>query len=181
MEQKTFAYENKGGLAFFKGLQGIGLIFILAVYFYYLAGQMDEFPGQLGPAFWPRATLILLMAGCVIKVIEILLARREAGQASASSPLPAIHALRLAGLIGMVVGAVALMDQIGFMLTNLIFLLSFMHLAGVRKKSTLVLTPVFGTVILLYLFVKVVYLPLPKGAWFFEDLTIAAYRLLWII
>jgi hypothetical protein len=43
------------------------------------------------------------------------------------------------------------------------------------------LTSVLGTVILLYLFVKVVYLPLPKGAWFFEDLTLAVYRLLWII
>jgi hypothetical protein len=40
---------------------------------------------------------------------------------------------------------------------------------------------VLGTVLLLYLFVMVVYLPLPKGQWFFSDLTIAIYRLLHII
>lgn len=181
MDQKASVSDHKGGFAYFKGLQGVGLIFIMAIYLYYLAGQMDEFPGQLGPAFWPKAALILLMAGCVIKAIEIILARRETGEASSSSTLPGVHASRLAGFIAIVIGSVVLMDQIGFMLTNLIFLLSFMRLAGVRKKSTLFLTSIVGTVILLYLFVKVVYLPLPKGAWFFEDLTIAAYRLLLII
>jgi hypothetical protein len=34
---------------------------------------------------------------------------------------------------------------------------------------------------LLYLFGKVVYLPLPKGDWIFHDLTIFIYHLLYII
>jgi len=173
--------KNKGGPAFFKGLQGVGLIFAAAIYFYVLAGQMDEFPGQLGPAFWPKTSLILLMVGCVIKAIEILRARREADPESAAPGPPAIRVPLLAGFIAIILGAVALLNQIGFMITNLIFLVFFMHLAGVRKKSTLFLTSVLGTVILLYLFVKVVYLPLPKGAWFFEDATVAVYRLLQII
>jgi hypothetical protein len=39
---------------------------------------------------------------------------------------------------------------------------------------------VVGTVILLYVFVKLVYLPLPKGAGPLEGLTIALYRALGI-
>jgi hypothetical protein len=45
----------------------------------------------------------------------------------------------------------------------------------------LFLTSVLGTIFLLYLFVKIVYLPLPKGQWFFDDMTIFLYRVLHII
>lgn len=84
-------------------------------------------------------------------------------------------------MIAVVVGAVAAMDLIGFLLANLIFLLLFMHIAGVKKKIPLFLISGLGTIFLLYLFVKVVYLPLPKGYWFFDDLTIFLYRVLQII
>jgi hypothetical protein len=56
-----------------------------------------------------------------------------------------------------------------------------MRIAGLRKKAPLFLTSVLGTIFLLYLFVKIVYLPLPKGQWFFDDMTIFLYRLLHII
>jgi hypothetical protein len=73
------------------------------------------------------------------------------------------------------------MDQIGFLLSNFIFLLLFLFLTGLRRKFSLLLISAGGTVVLLYLFVKVVYLPLPKGMWFFEDITLFIYRLLAVI
>ena len=79
------------------------------------------------------------------------------------------------------IGVVVAMPLIGFPLSNLLFLILFMRLAGLRKKSTLFLTSTLGTLFLLYLFVKVVYLPLPKGGWFFDDLTIWIYRVLHLI
>ena len=62
-----------------------------------------------------------------------------------------------------------------------LFLFFFMRIAGLRKKIVLFLTSSLGTIFLLYLFVKVVYLPLPKGQWLFEDTTILLYRILHII
>ena len=178
MKNKIDAKEKTGALSALGAVKGPFLIFAASIFFYHIAGKMDEFPGQLGPAFWPKAILLLLMVGCGIKTIEILLARRKGGANEGEAPLPSVNVPRLLGLIGIVLGAVALMNEIGFLLTNLLFLLSFMYLAGVRKKITLFLTSVLGTVILLYLFVKVVYLPLPKGSWFFHDLTISIYRFL---
>jgi hypothetical protein len=56
-----------------------------------------------------------------------------------------------------------------------------MRIAGYRRMGRLTLISVLGTIGLLYLFVKVVYLPLPKGQFFFDDLTIIIYRILHII
>ncbi len=169
---------------FLKSLIGPLLIFLLAVYFYFLAGQIDAPPGpeQLGAAFWPKMMLVFLMVGCGIKVGEILIAHRKAkGEAAPAGPLPEVNTPKLAAMIAMVIAGVFFMDIIGFPLSNFIFLLLFMRIAGLRKKLPLLLTSALGTVFLLYLFVKIVYLPLPKGQWFFDDMTIFLYRILYII
>ena len=53
-----------------------------------------------------------------------------------------------------------------------------MTLGGIRSPLLLGLHAGGGTVALLYLFVKLVYLPLPKGDGPFEALTLALYRAL---
>ena len=167
-----------------KSLIGPLLIFLLAVYFYFLSGQIDAPPGpeHLGAAFWPRMILIFLMVSCGIKAGEILLARRKAGAEGTPAGLrPEVDSPKLAAMIVMVIAGVYSMDIIGFPLSNFIFLLLFMRIAGLRKKGSLFLTSFLGTIFLLYLFVKIVYLPLPKGQWFFDDLTIFLYRVLHII
>jgi hypothetical protein len=126
--------------------------------------------------------LILLIVSCGIKAGEILRARRKAGaEGVAAGPSPEVDTLKLAAMICMVIAVVYFMDMIGFPLANFIFLLLFMRIAGLRKKLPLLLTSLLGTIFLLYLFVKIVYLPLPKGQWFFDDATIFLYRLLHII
>jgi hypothetical protein len=67
---------------------------------------------------------------------------------------------------------------LGFPLTTFLFLLGFTRLAGARQPLLLPVVSALGTVGLLYLFVKVVYLPLPKGTGVVEDFTIFLYRLL---
>ncbi len=160
------------------------MIFLLAVYFYFLTGQIDAPPSpeQLGAAFWPRMMLVFLMVACGIKAGEILVARRKAD--AGNNPAEArseVNFPKLTAMIVMVIAGVFFMDVIGFPLSNFIFLPLFMRIAGLRKKVSLLLISVLGTVFLLYLFVKIVYLPLPKGQWFFDDLTIFLYRVLHII
>jgi hypothetical protein len=167
-----------------KSLAGLGLIILAAIYFYVLAGKIDEnpVPGQLGPAFWPRAMLVLLIASCGLKALEVF---RGGGKGVAdvigTGPLLQVNRLKLWAMIAMVLGVVYSLEFTGFALANFIFLLLFMRIAGLRKALPLVLISLLGTVALLYLFVKVVYLPLPKGQWFFDDLTILLYRFLRII
>ncbi len=167
-----------------KSLIGPLLIVLLAAYFYFLAGKIDAPPGpeQLGAAFWPKMILIFLMVSCGIKAGEILIAQRKhAAETAPAGPLPEVNTPRLTAMIVMVIAAVYSMDFVGFPLANFLFLLLFMRIAGLRKKIPLFLTSVLGTVFLLYLFVKIVYLPLPKGQWFFDDMTIFLYRILHII
>ncbi|HSR09983.1 MAG TPA: tripartite tricarboxylate transporter TctB family protein [Thermodesulfobacteriota bacterium] len=165
----------------FKMLIGPVLIAVVAVIFYVLAGRIDEPPGpeHLGAAFWPKMMLIFLLVSCGIKGAEILRARGKAGEEE--EILPPVNAPKLAVMIAMVVAAVFFMEILGFPLTNFLFLLLFMRIAGLKKKSSLIMVSVLGTVFLIYLFVKVVYLPLPKGQWFFDDFTITLYRILHII
>ncbi len=166
-----------------KSLTGPILIVLLALYFYFLAGNIDAPPGpdQLGAAFWPKMILVFLLISCVMKAGEILRARRKTETQAAAEGLTDMEAPKLAMMIVMIIAAVYFMDIIGFPLANFLFLLVFMRIAGLRKKLPLLLTAFVGTIFLLYLFVKVVYLPLPKGDWLFNDMTIFFYRVLRII
>ena len=167
-----------------KPLMGPLLIFIAAVYFYVLAGSMDEnpMPGQMGPAFWPRTILILLMASCVLKALESYLAfGKGIADIGVESPAPDVSVSKLIAMIILVLAVVPGMEILGFALANFIFLILFIRIAGMRKLPSLIVTSLLGTIFLLYLFGKIVYLPLPKGDWIFNDLTIFIYRLLYII
>jgi putative tricarboxylic transport membrane protein len=167
-----------------KPLMGPLLIFIAAVYFYVLAGSIDEnpMPGQVGPAFWPRMILILLMASCALKALESYLAfgKGIADMGVESAP-PDVSVSKLIAMIILVLAVVPGMEILGFALANFIFLILFIRIAGMRKLPSLIVTSLLGTIFLLYLFGKVVYLPLPKGDWIFNDLTIFIYRCLYII
>ena len=184
MSQNNAEVIPKKAAIDFKSLTGPILIFFLAVFLYVFAGKMDENPaeGQLGAFFWPKAILILLMLSCGYKVLESF---KGFGKGVADTGLEAapvqVNAGKLAAMIAMLLAAVVCMEMIGFPLCNFLFLLLFMRVAGLKKKSHLLILSGLGTILLLYIFVKVVYLPLPKGQWFFTEVTIFLYRVLYII
>lgn len=164
-------------LVFVRGLVGPLLIFAAAVALFVAAGRLPvvPVPGQLGPDFWPRLVLVGLMGSCVLKGLEV--ARGRAAKAERTPVLP-LSLPKLVGGMALVLGYPALAPLLGFPLTNFLFLLAFMRLAGTRRPVTLFVIAALGTVALLYLFVKVVYLPLPKGTGVVEDFTVFLYRLL---
>jgi len=160
------------------------LIFLLAIFLYVLAGRLDENPveGQLGAFFWPRAILILLMFSCGLKILESFKGfGKGVADTGLEGPPIQVQTGKLVAMIVILLAAVACMEMIGFPLCNFLFLLIFMRVAGLKKKSYLLILSLLGTILLLYIFVKVVYLPLPKGQWFFTDVTIFLYRVLHII
>ena len=160
-----------------RGAIGPALILLAGAGLFVAAGRLPvvPVPGQLGPDFWPRLVLIGLMGSCVLKLLEVARAGEPTAERDAFVPLAVP---KLATGIALVLGYPALAPLLGFPLTNILFLLAFMRLVGTRRPLPLVVTAVLGTVALLYVFVKVVYLPLPKGAGVLEDFTIFLYRLL---
>ena len=165
------------GSVLLRGLVGPLLIFLAAVALFVAAGRLPvvPVPGQLGPDFWPRLILVSLMASCVLKVLEVARGSRVKAE---RSPAQALRVQKLAGGIALVLGYPALAPLLGFPLTTFLFLLAFMRLAGTRRPLPLFVIAVLGTVALLYVFVKVVYLSLPKGVGVLEDFTIFLYRVL---
>lgn len=136
--------------------------------------------GQLGPGFWPRLVLAGLGLSCLAKLVVAWRRRSETagGDAALAAGRPAISHARLAGGIALIVLYVALASPIGFALATASFIAGFMWLAGARAWPGIAASAVLGTVVLLYVFVRLVYLPLPKGDGPFETLTIALYRAL---
>ena len=134
-------------------------------------------PGQLGPAFWPRLVLAGLVIACLAKALEE--ARRPVRAPAEAAARPLARG-GLAAAIAVIVLYVVLTPMLGFALPTTVFVATFMLLCGARSPVVLALNAVGGTVALLYLFVKLVYLPLPKGAGPFETVTLALYRALGI-
>jgi putative tricarboxylic transport membrane protein len=84
----------------------------------------------------------------------------------------------LAAGIALIVLYATLTPVIGFPVATAAFIIAFMALAGVRSAAGLAAAAAIGTIGLIYVFVKIVYLPLPKGDGPFETLTVAVYRAL---
>jgi len=140
-------------------------------------------PGdQLGPGFWPRLVLLGLGAVCLARLVDA--ARRGARAAPAgrddASAAPPISWPKLAAAIALILLYVLATPVVGFPLTTLGFIAGFMWLCGTRSLVAITANVLLGTAGLLYLFVKAVYLPLPKGDGPFEALTLALYRALHI-
>jgi len=131
--------------------------------------------GQLGPGFWPRLVLVGLGVACLLKAVG----EWRAGRAPEPAAAPgAIDRARLAMGIALIVLYVLVTPWAGFAVTTVAFIAAFMTLAGARSPVSIGANAVLGTVVLLYAFVKVVYLPLPKGEGGFEALTLLVYRAL---
>jgi putative tricarboxylic transport membrane protein len=134
-------------------------------------------PGQYGPGFWPHMILWGMMFACAAKlVIEVRRARATNGGAKAE--LPPISRTLLGTSIGLILLYTVLAPIIGFTLSTLLFIAAFMWVSGSRSNWMIGINSVGGTLLLLYLFVKLVYLPLPKGYGMFETLTVALYHAL---
>jgi len=136
--------------------------------------------GQLGPGFWPRLVLGGLILVCAVRALSTW--RRQAapvgrGAEPSAGPLaPGQLGVAIGLILLYVVGA----PLVGFALATAGFIAAFMVVAGARSAAGIALAAVVGTVALLYLFIKLVYLPLPKGAGPFEVVTLALYHALGI-
>lgn len=166
------------------------LIIVISIFLYINAGSIQapgRLPGQIGPASWPRAILAALILCSALKILFDL---RRGLHVSVSEPETREGVIEkmenrrnwkiLVLAILSILGFVLAIDNLGFLLSSLLFLWVFTYLGRWRKKVYLLLIGVMGTLAITYLFVKLVYIPLPKGRSLFEDITIALYRALGI-
>jgi len=149
---------------------------------YWVAMHIDfqARPGALGPDVWPKAILGAAIAVCVWQIAAALFSRREAravpgllaGLGSAVAPeqapeaatvAPRRHPVRVT--LGMAATAlyVLLVTPLGFFLATSAYLMLFLALAGYPRRGVAALVSVLGTLVLMFVFMKLVYVSLPIG------------------
>jgi putative tricarboxylic transport membrane protein len=92
----------------------------------------------------------------------------------------AYHETRSLGAVALLVGYVVAIAYVGFAWATPVFIAGWLLLGGLRRPLLVALTSVFGTIGVLYFFVKVSTMPLERGRGVFEEATVTLYRLLGI-
>ena len=166
----------------------LAVIVAASLFLFINAGSIPtpgRLPGQIGPDLWPRLLLGCLVLLCSVKIVQLLRsspsgnADRQVFSADAPADEERDRTVLITAAM-MVFGFVFAIHFFGFFLATLIFLWGFTYLGKWRKKGYLAVTAVLGTVVVNYLFLKIIYVPLPKGQYVFEDITVMIYRALGI-
>jgi putative tricarboxylic transport membrane protein len=177
-----------------KGAAFSGILVVAAIYFFNLATQFEysQRGEQLGPGFWPKLLLGIII---ILTLVDIVLALCKGGKpatevssAENNEVLEAGEGLQdevqkrypklliMGGL--MTVAYVYLIGIIGFALCTFFYLAGFMYAGRFRRHVMIWVSSLVGTVFLVFLFIKVVYVSLPTGIPPFEGLTLMIYSLL---
>ena len=156
------------------------LVLGIAALLYRSASGIDFFApaGRIGPDFWPKMVLLLMIATCVYEIVKIGVFSRDDSVSgvlqtlSASPPtaesLPAAdegrsYPVLLALGIGITVLYAAVVPVTGFFLTTALYLVAFIALGRYRRMWLALGVSLAGTLLMVYFFMKVAYISLPIG------------------
>lgn len=138
---------------------------------------------RIGPDFWPRAILALLVVVCAYELVKSFLFAHAPstdgllqGYLDASdekAPLPPPNALRLVLGVGAALGYVLLVDVLGFFLATAAFLAAFIRIGGYRRHGVIAACALGGSLAMVVIFMKLVYVSLPLGSGPFRLVSLA--------
>jgi len=158
-----------------------GLLCLTGLYFYVLSGKFTYVatPGQLGPDFWPKIILILLMLLAAYDFVVAVRIKEETAKKDSEQKTNRYPLLLFIGSI-LTVGYVYFVSILGFPLTTFLYLMGFMYTGRYRKMGVIAVSSFITVIVMLLIFVKLVYVSLPLGEGIFADFTILLYNLLGI-
>ena len=169
-----------------------------AGYLFYSATRIEYAArsGTLGPDFWPKLILGLILAVCAYEVVKLIVLRRHdeatgvlhdlvedttppADRPAADTDGPR-HPWRLVSGIALTAAYVALLPRLGFFTATVPYLAAFIVLGGYRRPGVIAATSFGGALLMLFFFMKVVYVSLPLGTGPFQRITLWLMQLLGI-
>jgi putative tricarboxylic transport membrane protein len=165
------------------------IILLVSLYLYHLAGQFrfTAKPGNLGPDFWPKLLLGLTMAACLYEIIKtaFFLKRPTPKEAADEHPAAAAPAKKAyPGLlvigIAMTVAYASFVTSLGFITCTFLYFALFMTVGRYRKVWAILANSIIGTLVLVVIFMKIVYVSLPLGQGFFSSVTLFVLKLMGI-
>ncbi|MBU2235144.1 MAG: tripartite tricarboxylate transporter TctB family protein [Proteobacteria bacterium] len=153
------------------------LIFVGSLFLFWVTGSFQEGrtvlqDAQMGPAFWPRFIL-----GCLIilsGIVSVGTIRKIAKEKAWGESLMTMDRgrVRFFAAIGLIVAYLFLLKITGFIITTPLFMIAFMLLLGEKSKGWILGVSVVMTGIIVVLFTKAMYVPLPRGVWLFREFSL---------
>ncbi|MFT7107228.1 MAG: putative tricarboxylic transport membrane protein [Yoonia sp.] len=129
----------------------------------------------LGPAAWPRAMLLGMALFSALWIARDIWALSAAGRKSTLSiPVEDTHyhfGKAIIGLI-MIIAYGWMLPKIGFATATATFILVWCLFGGLRNMLVVVPVTLIGTIALLWLFMGLALMPLPRGAGVFDNFSI---------
>jgi len=158
------------------------IIIFISAYFYSLASgfKFSARPGHLGPDFWPKMLLGLAMVTCLYEIFKTaffttITKKKEVPSEAQSEKKSATKStypeLLIIGIV-MTVAYAYFIDVLGFLLCTFLYFALFMLVGRYRKLWAVLANSVIGTLVLVFIFMKVVYVSLPLGQGPFQSITL---------
>jgi putative tricarboxylic transport membrane protein len=174
------------------------IVLVITICLYLFARQITfAAPSdRIGPDFWPKAILLLAMATCAYEIFKNLFFTKTRHELSSvlesiieEAPVQTTDSrqqaektyprLLLLGIV-MTVAYVALIETLGFFLCTFLYLAGFMLAGRYRRIGVVVVTSLAGSLVFMFVFMKIVYVSLPLGQGPFSQVSFLLMRLMGI-
>jgi len=155
------------------------LIFLGSLLLYWVTGSFGRGTvlqgAQMGPAFWPRFILgsLILLSGIVsVGTIRKIIKEKAWGESLMTMDRGKI---RFFAAIGLSVAYLVLLPVLGFIAITPVFMIAFMVLLGEKSTGWIIGVSLAMTAVIVVLFTKAMYVPLPRGVWLFREFSLLFY------
>ena len=171
-------------------LVATGVLFVFANRISFIAPG-----GRIGPDVWPKAILGLAMLTCVFQIVktlffgaageqvagvlESIIEKAPAGESADTGPEPRYPLLIVGGIV-LTVAYVVLIERLGFFLCTFAYLAAFAWIGRYRRPLVVLASSLAGSLLFMFVFMKVVYVSLPLGQEPFSQVTFLLMRLMGI-
>lgn len=153
-----------------------GVALISGCLLYYVATTLPQLKiaDKVGPAFWPKTILsliIILSGSLLIKNLVIILLGREQARQQELSDSQKDWTIRLIMTIALSLIYGFSVSYSGFLLSVFLFQLIQLSILKVKRVWVLFLFPFTMTVVFYLIFIKLLHIPLPRGTGIFLTLS----------
>lgn len=158
---------------------------VIAGIFYLLSGQIPASRSTIsvGPTFWPKTIVVFMIILSMVMIARTVIGKKREAAAEGtveknSQEAPEVKEVYPQNLwisFLLLMAYAYLMNVIGFVLATLLYLAISAWIMGTRRIAVLVPVVLVLTAALVWLFPKVLLVPLPRGIGFFRNITLLFY------
>ncbi len=139
-----------------------GVVFFASLYLYTIAASYkgNEIYGKLGPGYWPKFILIIMMVLSVWIAVDAFRARKKAaGDKSGAGAKSVASRIRFFVALTLIIAYLVLLNVVGFIALTPFFLIAFMILLGEKSWPWMIVLSIGMTILIVIAFTQA-----PAGA-----------------